>query len=119
MTQAEKDFRTVLSHYPLENLLQLDSAFDRDLVTPGKYQDTAGRGCLMFHLDHITSKDQLRAAFPGRSYTAPRDLVRHFDDGRLTPCDARRILSDVIEQRRLINAAENALLARIRKQMSR
>jgi hypothetical protein len=113
MTQAEKDFRTVLSHYPLENLHRLDSAFEHDRVVTGKYHDARGRGCLMFHLDRITSKADLQAAFPGANYAAPRDLVRHFDDGRLTIADARRILLDVIETRIQINLAEECTLAHV------
>ena len=113
MTQAEKDFRTVLSHYPLENLQRLDAAFEHDRVVAGKYHDARGHGCLMFHLDRITSKSDLQAAFPGKSYTAPRDLVRHFDDGRLTTADARRILREVIDTRVLINLAEDCTLARV------
>src|SRR3954471_7951087 len=106
MTQAEKDFRTVLSHYPLENLHRLDAAIEQGHVVTGKYHDARGRGCLMFHLDRITSKSDLQAAFPGTSYAAPRDLVRHFDDGRITLPDARRILLDVIDLRQQINGAE-------------
>jgi hypothetical protein len=118
MTQAEKDFRTVLSHYPLENLQRLDAAIELGQVVTGKYHDARGRGCLMFHLDRITSKSDLQAAFPGASYAAPRDLVRHFDDGRLTLPDARQILLDVIDIRQQINAAEESMLTRVLQKTS-
>jgi hypothetical protein len=121
MNQIEKDYRAVLSHYLMEDLLRLEDAFASDRVVRGKYTDFHGKGCLMWHLANgtICNRIELTKAFPGASYAAPRDIVRAFDDGRLTMTEARRILELVIVERQIINAAEERAIAKTVAQASR
>jgi hypothetical protein len=102
MTPIEQDLRQVFHHYPTERLLALLQAFEQDRVIRQQYADASGRRCLLGHLDpSITSKEKLQEAFPTeQSYPAPRDVVRAWDDGRLTEAMVlRQLLRDLAERR--------------------
>jgi hypothetical protein len=109
-SDAHKDFRAVLSYFPLAALERLRTAQEKNLLIRNRYHDSDGRGCVMFFLGDITSKPMLLAYPFGDEelLLAARRLVRHWDASTLSASDLRTILAETIARRIEANEQEDA-----------
>ncbi len=105
------DLRTTLNVFPLESLKLLSAALAAGRVIRKQYTDVQGNGCLLNCLDPaIDSKPALLSydRFDRDTLAAARRVVRHWDNGTISTEQVCRMVTEVIEQREIVNAAEDA-----------
>jgi hypothetical protein len=122
MTTKERNLRKVCSRYASDNIVRLHNAFERGDVIRFKYVGEGNKGCLMYHLGGIVSRTHLQQEFVGDDYAMVHHVIRSWDDGTLSEALVRRVITEIMEQRQAIHAAEestrrtvNRSLARIRR----
>ena len=123
MTQgtAESDLQEMLDYFPLEDLGRLGEAIAADRLIKRSYTDDEGRGCLMYFLANVTSKQQILEydfGFGGEElWLAARRLIRHWDLGHLPLRDLRAAVLRAISQRTRVNQLEQRAIRRSRARM--
>jgi hypothetical protein len=117
MTNHEIIVRNVLVCFTLVQLMKLEAAFRAGKVIRGAYTGPNGSGCVINHLGNITSRKQLETEFPPPIYGAPRALINAWDAGILTESTIRKVLAEVIEERKLLNSAEDRCVEIVRRRI--
>ena len=121
LSRFSKDYQTILRNvfacYLLIDLQRLEAAFAAGKVIRGAYVGPNDTGCVMNKLGGITSRSQLEAEFPPLAYGAPRALINAWDHGLLTERMIRKVLAEVIEERKLANSAEDLTVEFVRRRI--
>ncbi|HLW65147.1 MAG TPA: hypothetical protein VKS79_07510 [Gemmataceae bacterium] len=111
------DLMVVANDRPLADVMRLKDAADQGKLIRHAYS-IADRGCLLFFLTGIRSKDELLAYdFNQEVGLAARRLVRAWDYGRMDEATVSCMLSEHITGRAQANEAEERAIQRAQEKL--
>ncbi|HEV3143628.1 MAG TPA: hypothetical protein VGZ47_07040 [Gemmataceae bacterium] len=112
------DLLVVANDQPLADVIRLKDAADQGKLIRHAYS-IADRGCLLFFLTGIRSKDELLAYNFGQEVgLSARRLVRAWDYGRMDEATVSCVLADHIAARARANEAEERVIQRVQEKLA-
>ena len=112
------DLLVVANDRPLADVVRLKDASDQGKLIRHAYS-IADRGCLLFFLTGIRSKDELLAYdFNQEVGLAARRLVRAWDYGRMDEATISCMLGEHIVSRAEANEAEERAIQRVQEKLA-
>jgi hypothetical protein len=112
------DLLTVANDRPLADVTRLKDAADQGKLIRHAY-NIADRGCLLFFLTGIRSKDELLAFdFTHDVGLAARRLVRAWDYGKMDDKTISCVLAEHITTRAQVNEMEEQTIKRVQEKLA-